>query len=101
MTADLLNKIYFDYRKELLNNGLKESKARDMFDCIKNSQRAVTLIKTTTHLDSSKTEEITHKNKGISDWLKQNPSMKKACKINGINKSPELRELIYNYWVVV
>ena len=98
MSVELLNKIYFDYRKELLNCGLKESKATDMFNTIKKSQRPVTIIKTIVNLDDTTTEETTHKNNGRSDWIKQNPCMAKACKLNGIIKSSELRELIYNYW---
>ena len=45
MTSELLNKIYFDYRRELLKHGLKESKATDMFNTIKKCQRPVTIIK--------------------------------------------------------
>jgi len=100
MTTDLLNNIYSDYRKELVDSGLKESKATDMFNFIKKAQRPVQIITTTINLDDTHTEEVINKNKGRGDYLSQNPLMKKACKQNGINKSSELRELIYNYWEV-
>ena len=100
MTSELLNKIYFEYRKELFKNGLKESKATDMFNTIKKYQRQVTIIKTIVNCDDTLMEEIEDKNKGRNDWLKQNPNMAYACKINGIKKSSELRDLIYKYWEV-
>ena len=100
MTSELLNKIYFDYRRELLKHGLKESKATDMFNTIKKCQRPVTIIKTVVNNDDTITECVEYKNRGISDWLSQNPCMKYACKLNGINKSSELRDLIYNHWEV-
>ena len=95
---DVLNQIYFDYRKELLMHGLKEFKATDMFNTIKKAQRPTTIITTTVNFFNSLSEEIIHKNKGKTDWLKQNPCLNNACKINGIKTSKELRELIYQFW---
>lgn len=98
MDSDLLNEIYLDYKDELGKAGLREQKATDMFNTIKKSQRHSTIIRTTINNDDSRTEEVTEKNKGRSDWLKQNPIMAKAAKKHGITKSSELRELIYRYW---